>query len=121
MADSPNGVVTYIFPAWGLVPQVKHKFHGIHAHVQFDDSSGPAPDIVHNLELMYGAPAQPPEWVYPLVIVNPIQAGPAAPQHVLGIKNGNTISIQRAASGPGTAVTYDVWVLRPVLKGGWFD
>ncbi len=121
MADAPNGTVTYIFPAWGLVPPAKHKAHGVHVHVQFDETSGAAPDIAHNLELPFGPALQAPEWVFPVVVVNPIAAGPLAPQHVLSIRDGNTISIQRAGTGPGTAVTYDVWIMRPIVKGGWFD
>jgi hypothetical protein len=118
MAD---GKVIYVYPAWGLVPPVKHKAHGIHVTVVFEDGSGAAPDIVHNLDLPFAGELQPPEWVYPWVLVNVVAGGPQAPQHILTVKDGNTVSVQRAASGPGTAVTYDVWVLRPVLKSGWFD
>lgn len=121
MADA--GTTVYIYPTWGLTPLPKHKFHAVHATVTFAEDSAAAPDIVHNLDLPWAAaPAmQPPDLVWPIVIVNPISAGPAAPSHVLTVKDGNTISIQRSANGPGMAVTYDVWIFRPNLKTGWFE
>jgi hypothetical protein len=119
-----EAVVTYIYPTWGLIPtldQMAKKFHAVHVRIAFADDSTLPVDVVHNLQLPYGVPLQPPEFVEPLVVVNPIAAGPAAPQHVLTIKDGNTISIGRAATGPGS-VTYDVWIFRPRLEGhGWFE
>lgn len=115
MAD---GTVTYLFPAWGLTPEKGHRSKSVHVRVTFtDDSPGPV-TVVHNLDLPYGAPLQPNEWIEPIVIVNPIAAGPAAPQHVLSFVNGDSLSISRATGGLGTAVTYDIWILRH--KEGWW-
>jgi hypothetical protein len=116
-----EGIVTYIYPAWGLVPSLEQakKRGAVHARIAFPDEATLPVDIVHNLQLPYGVPLQPPEWLEPMVLVNALTPGPP---HVLAIKDGNTISIGRAAGGPGTAVTYDVWVFRPHLDGhGWFD
>jgi hypothetical protein len=113
-----EGSVTYIYPTWGLIPQLKHKAHAVHAQVKFDEDSTLPVDIVHNFELPFGGTLQPPEWILPLVVVNPSAGGANAPLHLLSIKDGNTISIGRVAGGVGSAVTYDVWIFRP--KGDGF-
>ena len=112
-----EGSVTYIYPSWGLIPPLRHKSHVVHAQVTFLDDSGAAPDIAHNFDLPYGGTLQPPDWIIPLVVVNPTSAGPNAPVHVLAIKDGNTISVQRSSAGVGKAVTYDVWIFRPKGEG----
>ena len=117
MADAS---VTYVYPAWGLIPLVGHKYHAVHARVAFLDDSGGI-DILHNLALAWGAPLQEPEWVAPVVIVNATIGGPKAPLPTVAVKDGNTVSIGRVASGPETAVTYDVWIFRPKSDGGWFS
>lgn len=119
----PDATLTYVYPAWGLVPtkEQTHKSRCVHAVVVFtDDSPGPV-DIVHNLQLPYGPPLQPPEWVPPFVLVNPMSGGPAAPQYVLNVKDGNTITINRTAIGPGTALTLSVWIIGPKADSifGW--
>lgn len=118
----PEPSVTYIWPAWGMVPQVKHGKHAVHATVKFDEDSTLGADVVHNFNLPYGGELQPPEWIYPIVLVNPVAGGINAPYYVLGIKDGNTISLGRVAGGPGTNVTFDVWIFRPRGDGlfaGW--
>jgi hypothetical protein len=112
--------VTYVYPAWGLIPLVGHKYHAVHARVVFLDDSGGI-DILHNLALPWGAPLQEPEWVAPLVIVNAVTGGKAASMHTLTVKDGNTVSIGRVATGPETAVTYDVWIFRPKSDSSWFS
>ncbi len=120
-----EGSVTYIYPTWGLIPtpeQMAKKYHEVHVRVAFADESTAAVDIVHNLNLPWGPPLQEPEWIEPWVIVNPIAAGPLAQQYVLKVKDGNTLSISRAAMGPTTAITYDIWIFRPHLEGKrWFE
>jgi LysM repeat protein len=115
-----EGSVTYVYPAWGLIPLVGHKFHGVHARVAFSDDSGNL-EVVHNLAFPWGAPLQEPEWVAPLVVVNPLTASPKASVHTVKVKDGNTLEIGRAASGPDTAVTYDVWIFRPKTDSSWFS
>ena len=117
MAD---GSVTYVYPAWGLIPAKGHKYHAVHVRVAFLDDSGNL-EVVHNLNLPYGAPLQEPEWISPLVIVNALTGGAAAPLHTVTVKDGNTLEIGRTASGPGTAVTYDVWIFRPKTDSSWFS
>jgi hypothetical protein len=117
MAD---GSVTYLSPAWGLIPAPGHKFHGVHAWVAFLEDSGNL-EVRHNLALPFGAPLQEPEWILPLVIVNAMKGGPAAPLPTVTVKDGNTIEIGRVASGVGTAVTYDVWIFRPKSDSSWFS
>lgn len=112
--------VTYIYPTWGLVPQAEHKWHSVHVLVKFDEESTTPLEIKHNLNLPYGAPLQPPEWVPPVVVVNQVEGGAAAPAHRLVFIDGNTLTIGRAASGPGTAVTYDVWIFKPKLDASWW-
>ena len=119
-----EGSVTYIYPAWGLIPtpdMMARKFHAVHARVTFLDDSTLPVEIQHNLALPWGAPLQEPEWVAPLVIVNPVTGGAAASVHTLTVKDGNTVSIGRVVGGPGSAVTYDVWIFRPKPDGGWFS
>lgn len=117
MAD---GSVTYVYPAWGLVPAPAHKHHGVHARVAFLDDSGNL-EVVHNLELPWAAPLPEPEWVSPLVIVNATIGGPKAPLPTVTVKDGNTVEIGRTATGAGTAVTYDVWIFRPKSDSSWFS
>jgi hypothetical protein len=112
--------VTYVYPAWGLIPLVGHKYHAVHARVAFLDDSGGI-DILHNLALPWGAPLQEPEWVAPVVIVNALTGSPKASVHTLTLKDGNTVSIGRVATGPETAVTYDVWIFRPKTDSSWFS
>jgi hypothetical protein len=116
-----EGSVTYIYPAWGLVPALKHRFHAVHARVAFLDDSTLPIEVQHNLALPWGAPLPEPEWIAPLVIVNPSVGGPAASVHTLTVKDGNTVSIGRTATGAGTAVTYDVWIFRPKSDSSWFS
>jgi hypothetical protein len=116
-----EGNLTYIYPTWGLIPTIEQmkKQNSLHVRVVFPEEATLPVDIVHNLALPYGAPLQPPEFIEPWVIVNPLTGGPA---YVLAIRDGNTLSIARAAGGPGSAVTYDVWIFRPRLEGkSWFD
>ena len=115
-----EGAITYIHPAWGLVPLEHHKSHAVHVQVKFDEDSTLPVAVVHNLNLPYGAPLQPPEWHMPLVIVNPISGGPNAPLHTVAIMDGNSLDIGRVAGGPGTAVAYDVWILRHKPDSAWF-
>src|ERR1039458_8758642 len=115
-----EGSVTYVYPAWGLVPAPAHKFHAVHARVAFLDDSGNL-EVQHNLALPWGAPLQEPAWVAPLVIVNAVSGGAAASMHTLTVKDGNTVSIGRVASGVGTAVTFDVWIFRPKSDSSWFS
>ena len=118
-----EGSVTYIFPAWGLIPtpeMMAKKFHAVHARVAFLDDSGNL-EVQHNLALPWGAPLQEPAWVAPLVIVNAVSGGAAASMHTLTVKDGNTVSIGRVASGVGTAVTFDVWIFRPKSDSSWFS
>ena len=117
MAD---GSVTYVYPAWGLIPALGHKFHAVHVRVQFADDSGNL-EVVHNLALSWGAPLQEPTWIYPVVIVNAVTGGAAAPVHTVTVKDGNTVEIGRVATGAGTAVTYDVWIFRPKTDSSWFS
>ena len=115
-----EGSVTYVYPAWGLVPAPAHKFHAVHARVAFLDDSGNL-EVQHNLARPWGAPLQEPEWVSPVVIVNAVTGGPAAPLHTVKVKDGNTLEIGRVATGAGTAVTYDVWIFRPKSDSSWFS
>ena len=55
------------------------------------------------------------------MIVNAVTGGPAAPLHVVKVKDGNTLEIGRVATGAGTAVTYDVWIFRPKSDSSWFS
>jgi hypothetical protein len=119
----PEASVTYIFPSWGLIPtkeMMAKKYAGVHVQVAFAEDSTLPVEIVHNLGLPYGAPLQPPEWVPPFVVVNPISGGANAPLHTVTVLNGDTCSIGRVAGGPGSAVTFDVWILRPAGKSGAF-
>lgn len=108
--------VVYIGPTWGLIPtqeQMAKKFTGLHVKVKFeDDTPGPL-EVTHNLNLPYGAPLQPPEWVMPFVLPNLLEGGPQAPLPTVQFKDGNTLMIGRVASGPGTNAIYDVWIFRP--------
>jgi hypothetical protein len=115
-----EGSVTYLSPAWGLVPAPGHKFHGVHVWVKFLDDSGNL-EVQHNLALPYGAPLPEPEWIVPVVIVNPFTGGPSASVHTVKVKDGNTLEIGRLATGAGTAVTYDVWIFRPKSDSSWFS
>ena len=116
------GTVTYISPAWGLIPTKEQmgKFHAIHVQVKFDEDSLNLP-VLHNLNLPYGAPLQEPQWIAPLVIVNAIAGGKAAPVHTVKVIDGNTVEIGRLNSGVGTAVTYDVWIYRQQADSSWFS
>jgi hypothetical protein len=111
--------VTYFSPAWGLVPPKGKKFSAVHVQVKFEDDSTLPVEIAHNMGLPYGAPLQEPEWIVPTVIVNPIAGGANAPLHVLGIKDGDTLTLGRVAGGPGTAVTYDVWIYHQKVASFW--
>ena len=116
-----EGTVTYIYPTWGLSPQKGHKFHSVHALVKFDDDSTLPMEIKHNLDLPYGAPLQPPEWIPPILVVNQIAGGAVAPPHRLTVIDGNTVTIGRPVSGgpAGSNVTYDVWIFKPKLDSSW--
>jgi hypothetical protein len=60
-----NSTVTYISPAWGLIPtqeQMARTFHAVHVQVKFEEDSGNAA-VLHNLNLPYGAPLQEPQWL----------------------------------------------------------
>ena len=116
-----EGSVTYLSPAWGLAPNPANKFHAVHCRVGFSDESTLPVEVKHNLALPYGAPLQEPEWITPLVLVNPLTGGPSASAHTLKVIDGNTVAIGRAASGAGTFVTYDVWIFRPTSEGSWFS
>jgi hypothetical protein len=118
MAVKPT--VTYQFPAWGLIPTPEHKFHAVHVIIKFDEDSGNA-EIVHNLNLPYGAPLQETAWIAPLVIANAISGGKAAPRHTVTVKDGNTIEIGRVNGGPETALTLDVWIYRQQADSSWFS
>ncbi len=114
--------LTYIHPAWGLVPTKDQagKFHSVHVRVVFaDDEAGPV-TITHNLELPWGPPKQEPEWIAPLVLVNLVSGGPAAPLHTITPLDGNSLSFGRVASGPGTNAVYDVWIFRG-HKAAWYE
>ena len=116
------GTVTYISPAWGLIPTKEQmaKYHAIHVLLKFDEDSVNLP-VLHNLNLPYGAPLQEPQWIAPLVIVNAIAGGKAAPVHTVKVIDGNTVEIGRLNSGVGTAVTYDVWIYRQQADSSWFS
>ena len=118
-----NGTVTYISPAWGLIPtqeQMAKQFHAVHVQAKFDEDSGNL-EVLHNLNLPYGAPLQEPQWIAPLVIVNAISGGKAAALHTVKVKDGNTLEIGRVTSGPGTDVTYDIWIYRQQADSSWFS
>ena len=115
-----EGSVTYVYPAWGLVPAPKHKFHAVHARVAFLDDSGNL-EVQHNLALPWAAPLPEPEWVSPVVIVNAVTGGSKASVHTVTVKDGNTLEIGRTATGAGTAATYDVWIFRPKTDSSWFS
>jgi hypothetical protein len=112
--------LTYQYPAWGLMPPLKHRSKAVHAVVHFDDDSAGAVEVIHNFTLPFGAPIPQPEWLHPMVVVNATAGGPNAPIPLVTEKDGNSIVLGRAASGPGTAVTYDVWMFSHKLTG-WFD
>jgi|ERR1017187_5419054 hypothetical protein len=118
MAVKPT--ITYQFPAWGLIPTPEHKFHAVHVQIKFDEDSGNA-EVVHNLNLPYGAPLQEPQWIAPLVICNALSGGKAAPLHTVTVKDGNTIEIGRVNGGPETALTLDVWIYRQQADSSWFS
>jgi hypothetical protein len=117
-----NGTVTYISPTWGLIPTPEQmtKFHAIHVQVKFEEDSGNLA-VLHNLNLPYGAPLQEPQWIAPLVIVNAISGGKEAPVHTVKVIDGNTVEIGRVNGGPGTDVTYDVWIYRQQADSSWFS
>ena len=117
-----NATVTYQFPAWGLIPTQDQmaKFHAVHVVVKFEEDSGSIA-VVHNLNLPYGAPLQEPTWIPPLVIVNPISGGKAAPLHTVTVKDGNSIEIGRLNGGPETALALDVWIYRQQADSSWFS
>jgi hypothetical protein len=117
-----NGTVTYISPAWGLIPtqdEMARKFHAVHVQVKFDEDS-PSIEVVHNLNLPYGGPLQEPQWIVPVVVVNAISGGIGAPRHTIRVKDGNVLEIGRVATGPGTALTLDVWIYRQQADSFWF-
>ena len=119
----PDAILTYIYPAWGLIPtkEMAAKSRAVHVQVAFAEDSPSPVTIVHNLQLAYGAPLQPPQWVPPLVVVNPIAAGVVPVPHVLTLLDGNTLQLSRSgAGGPGSAVTYDVWIFGHPRSEGFF-
>jgi hypothetical protein len=115
-----EGSVTYLSPAWGLIPAPSHKSHGVHCRVTFLDDSTLPVEVTHNLNLPWGAPLPEPEWVSPLVIVNALTGGQVASVHTLTVKDGNTVSIGRVSTGAGSAVIYDVWLFRPKVDSSWW-
>jgi len=116
----PEPTVTYLSPAWGLVPPKEHASHGVHVRVKFDDDSGPV-DVVHNFGLAYGSPVPENDWAYPLVVVTDLAGGPAAPRCTVVPKDGNTLTLARVAAGPGTSLYIDLWIYRHKPSGGWFS
>jgi hypothetical protein len=95
-------------------------YHAVHVVVKFEEDSGNL-EVLHNLNLPWGAPLQEPQWISPLVIVNAAAGGKAAPVHTVKVKDGNSIEIGRVASGPGTDVTYDIWIYRQQADSSWFS
>ncbi len=117
-----NPAVTYLSPAWGLVPTKEHsgRYDAVHVVVTFGDADTGPVTIHHNLELPFGAPLAEPDWMTPLILVNLLSGGPAAPLHTVNPIDGNSISFGRVASGPGTAAVYDVRLYRG-HKPSWFE
>jgi hypothetical protein len=104
--------VTYLYPNGGKAPtqaQMASKHSAVHATVAFAGEDGPV-DIVHNFQFDLEKP--PDELQLPLVIVNAVSGGPHAPIHALAVKDGNTLTIGKLGTGPGSEVTYDIWIFR---------
>ena len=62
-----------------------------------------------------------PQWIVPVVVVNAISGGVVAPRHTIRVKDGNVLEIGRVATGPGTALTLDVWIYRQQADSSWFS
>lgn len=114
--------VSYLSPAWGLVPTQDQagRSHSVHVRVTFaDEDAGPV-TISHNLDLPYGAPLAENKWTAPVVVVNLVSGGSAAPLHTITPIDGNSLSFGRVLMGPGTGAVYDVWIFRG-HKANWFE
>lgn len=111
MTPSPNPV--YMYPVWGLPPDRKNGEFAVHCTVEFKDDDAKPVDVLHHFELPWGEKFPPPEWVEPVMVINPLSGGTAAPRHTVKVLDGNTIQIGRCATGPGTALLLDVWMFRP--------
>jgi len=111
--------VTYIFPNGPKAPtqaQMEKKFHAVHVQVSLADADLPV-DVVHNFQFVMEPPDAKPENAvffpeYPLVIVNPISGGATPPLWSIAYKDGNTLTVGKLATGPGTSLVLDIWIYR---------
>lgn len=112
--------VTYLYPNGGKAPtqaQMDRKYAAVHAIVSLAAEDGPV-DVVHNLQLDLEAP--PENLQIPLVIVNPISGGPQAGPHSATVKDGNTLTLGKLGTGPGSDAVYDVWIYRHNKPSSFF-
>ena len=100
-----NGTVTHLFPNGAKTPTQAQMQKGdkIHAQVAVGTNGQPV-NVIHNMQFDTGAPAE--DLQTPLVVANLASGGQAGPP-VVGIVDGNTVSV-----GGSAEAVYDVWIMR---------